>query len=245
MEELNCRESVKKCIASWKKYNPDYQIIQWDESNYDYTQNEYMLQAYKAGKYGFVPDYARLDIIYQYGGIYLDTDVEIIKSWDSILESPIFFGREGDFVSPGLGFGAIAQAPIIRELRDQYETINFINKDGSYNLKPSPRYVTEYLLKKGMLRNDIKQQLGEITIYPSEYFCPKDILGTKNNITENTLSIHHYDASWWGEEEKRNFEKQKEMREKGLWIWRIWNGFRVLKNEGIFELGKKIMHMKK
>ena len=110
-------EKDKKCINSWKKYCSDYKIIQWNEKNYDITKNKYMNQAYQQKKWGFVPDYARLDIIYTYGGIYLDTDVEIIKSFDSLLSNRGFAGFERpDYVNLGLGFGAEAENIIIKKM---------------------------------------------------------------------------------------------------------------------------------
>ena len=101
-------EADQKCMASWRKYCPDYTIMRWDESNYDYTKNQYMREAYEAKKWGFVPDFARLDIVYTYGGIYLDTDVEIIRNIDDLLVNSAYMGFEsgGAAVNPGLGFGA-------------------------------------------------------------------------------------------------------------------------------------------
>ena len=118
-------ENDKKCIESWKKYCPDYKIIRWDESNYDYKKNSYMREAYEAKKWGFVPDYARLDIIYNYGGIYLDTDVELLKSLDEILDCEGFFGFESEnLVNLGLGFGAVKGNEIIRDMMLQLSLIH-------------------------------------------------------------------------------------------------------------------------
>lgn len=109
-------------MESWKKYCPDYEIVKWDESNYDITQNEYMYEAYKVSKWGFVPDYARLDIIYNYGGIYLDTDVELLKNLDELLYQQAFAGVDSTtwLINLGLGFGAQKQTNIMKELRDLY-----------------------------------------------------------------------------------------------------------------------------
>ena len=114
-------EHDKKCIESWKKYCPDYKIIRWDESNYDYKKNSYMREAYEAKKWGFVPDYARLDIVYEHGGIYLDTDVELVKNIDELLEHKAYMGFEvgGEFVSPGLGFGAEKNFPLFKKMMEE------------------------------------------------------------------------------------------------------------------------------
>ena len=115
-------KQYKEWIDSWKKYCPDYEIIEWNESNYDITKNKYMYQAYQQKKWGFVPDYARLDIIYNHGGIYLDTDVEVRRNLDDLLYQDGFVGFERDeFVNFGSGFGAIRGLPIIKELLDYYE----------------------------------------------------------------------------------------------------------------------------
>ena len=122
-------------MNSWKKYCPDYEIIEWNESNYDVTKNQYMYDAYKSEKWGFVPDYARLDIIYQYGGIYLDVDVELVQSLDELRYQDGFVGFEDQTeVNFGSGFGAAKGSRIIRELRDEYDRRKFVNEDGSLNL---------------------------------------------------------------------------------------------------------------
>ena len=126
---------IKKCIASWKKFCPDYEIIEWNEDNYDVTKNKYMFEAYKAKKWAFVSDYARLDIIYNNGGIYLDTDVELIKPLDKIIEDvDAFFCYQDDKINTGLGFGAVKNNQIIKELLNSYQEIHFVKSDGSYDI---------------------------------------------------------------------------------------------------------------
>ena len=119
-------DKYKSWMESWERFCPDYEIIQWNEDNYDVSKNKYMFQAYSEKKWAFVPDYARLDIIYNHGGIYLDTDVEIIKNFDDLLYTKGFAGFESnDYVAFGLGFGAMKNLPIIKELRDMYDDIEF------------------------------------------------------------------------------------------------------------------------
>ncbi len=188
---------AKKCIKSWKKYCPDYEIIQWNESNYDINKNEYMKSAYTEKKWGFVPDYARFDIIYNNGGIYLDTDVELIKPLDSLLSLKGFMGFENNkMVNGGLIIAGEPELDIFREMYECYNNVSFYNTDGSLNLLPSPHYNTEVLLEHGLIKNNITQIIDSITVFSSEYFCPKDVTNVSLKITEDTYSIHHYDGSW-------------------------------------------------
>ena len=203
-------ESAKKCIASWKKFLPDYEIKQWDESNYDVYKIPYTKEAYEAKKYAFVSDYARFDILYKYGGIYFDTDVEVLRSLDDIVIKGPFMGREagswmsayghpnGLAVAPGLALGVEASHPLYKEFLDVYRNLHFRLDDGRINTKTICWYITEILLKHGLSdNNNITENVAGIFIYPSEVFCPMD--HTKGNyvkITENTRTIHLYDATW-------------------------------------------------
>ena len=230
-------ESAKKCIRSWKKYCPDYEIIEWNESNYDFSAVPYMKEAFDAGKWGFVPDYARLDIIYRYGGIYLDTDVEIVRSFDSLLSLRGFAGFEDNQnVALGLGFGAEPGNPVIRALMDSYRELHFCGSDGTLNLTPSPQLNTETLVKEfGLIRNGEYRVLEDFTIFPPEYFCPKSFKDGIVRKTKNTYSIHHYDASWYDENQRKDLhgrwdylkavETRKQKREKKLRRRKIFGGF--------------------
>lgn len=204
-------ESVKYCISSWKKFCPDYEIVEWNETNYDFTQNQYMKEAYDAKKWGFVPDYARLDIIYRYGGFYLDTDVEIIKSFDDLLDNESVFGFEDTgenefFVSCGLGFGAKPQNPLIKKLLNCYDNLKFKLSENSYDLTPAPRINTPIFQQNNFIMNNKYQSLNGNCIFPSEYFCPKIFKTGKTKITENTHSIHHFTASWMDDNIKKEID---------------------------------------
>lgn len=223
-------EKDKKCIKSWKKYCPDYEIIRWDESNYDISKNKYMREAYEAKVWGFVPDFARLDLIYQYGGIYLDTDVELIKPLDDLLNNKAFMGFESEeYVAPGLGFGAQKNSAIIKELIGIYENRSFIRKDGTSDITASPIMITELLVSAGLVQNGKFQIIkNELSVYPVEYFCPLDYERRELNITERTYSIHHYAASWMPEEERIAHDTRAKMirkygKKKGLFIAKIVN----------------------
>lgn len=212
-------QSVQYCIDSWKKYCPDYEIIEWNENNYDFTKNQYMREAYEAKKWGFVPDYARLDIIYNHGGIYLDTDVEIIKNFDDLLEKKAFIGFENTgteelFVNCGQGFGSISKNPLIKEMRDFYDNMHFCEKDGTLNMLPSPHFTTKVLCDNGLVRNDITQNLDNIVVYNSEVLCPKNFTTGDINITKDTYSIHHFTASWLDEKIKKVMCHQRNIYKK-------------------------------
>ena len=195
---------AKKCIKSWKKYCPDYEIICHTEDNFDLTQNRYLNEAYKAGKWAFVSDYARLKIIYENGGIYLDTDVELIKPIDDLVRLKGFMGfDEKGIVATGLGFGAEKGNEIVLEFLKDYDDIPFVLPDGSFDLTPCPDRNTEALKRLGMDVDNKNQTFMDVTFLPDEYLCPMDYYTGKKTITKNTYSIHHYSASWTASVTKR------------------------------------------
>ena len=194
---------ARKCIASWKKFLPDYEIKEWNEDNYDIAKNAYMAAAYKEKKFGFVPDYIRSDLIYQFGGFYFDTDVEVIKPLDTLLQYKGILGFESkDYVNGGLIVAGEKGLEIFKEMRDIYDSVSFYNKDGSLNLLASPAYNTEVLVRHGLKKDGTMQEVAGITIFPTDYFCPKPSQFGKVKITENTLTIHHYAASWIGPKQR-------------------------------------------
>ena len=190
----------KKCIDSWKKYCPDYEIKRWDESNYNLESCDYVKEAYKAEKWAFVSDYARFDILYRQGGLYFDTDVELIKPIDDIIEKGPFMGCEQNLddskIAPGLGLAANPGLGLYKEIIDYYNTQHFINEDGSNNLETVVQKVTNILIKNGYKSSGNIELVKGVYIYPSEYFGPINPNTKQINITENTRSIHHYSASW-------------------------------------------------
>lgn len=204
-------ESAVRCIESWKKHCPDFEIRQWTEKDFDITQNEYTKQAYEVKAWGFVPDYIRLWIIYNYGGVYLDTDVQVVKDLTPLLEHSAYAGFEDEkSVNFGQGFGAEKGNPAIYAHMKMYDTLRFVNEDGSLNRTASPRYTTLCLKERGLKVNDgTVQQLDGITIYPTEYFCPKDFVTGETNVTNNTYSIHQFDASWYSEEGRYALELKR------------------------------------
>ncbi len=199
-------------MESWKKFCPDYEIIEWNEKNYDVTKNLYIKQAYEQRKWAFVSDYVRLDVVEHYGGIYLDTDVELLKNIDEFLKNDAFCGFEQKrYVNFGLGYGAVAHHEIIRRLRDDYEGRCFLLPDGSLNEKTCTQYQTELLLEYGLQMNGRYQTLKGITVYPELVLCgmsPHSFRITK--CLDRTYAIHHYAATWHGKE----FHKEKRRKRK-------------------------------
>lgn len=192
-----------KCIESWKKFLPDYEIKEWNEDNFDVDMIPYIKEAYEAKKYAFVSDYARFWILYHYGGLYFDTDVEVIKNMDDIIARGPFMGCEGEAsdtsvasVAPGLGLGVNPGLSFYKEMLELYSTLHFVNPNGSYNQKTIVAYTTEMLCNYGLKNKNEIQECAGMWIYPKEYFCPKDYETKELIITPNTKTIHHYDGSW-------------------------------------------------
>ncbi len=198
-------KSAQKCIASWRKYLPDYKIIEWNEDNFDVNAIPYTAQAYAAGKYAFVSDYARMTILYRYGGLYFDTDVELIKPLADIIANGPFMGYEIDpvpktsslgYVNPGLCLGAIPGMTLYKKMIDLYHSLTFTFVDGSHNQKTIVCYTTEILKNSGLLPKSGIQTVDGVTIYPKEFFNPLDDATGKLSATRNTRSIHWYSKTW-------------------------------------------------
>lgn len=227
-------ENMQRCMESWKRYCPDYEIRRWDESNYDFRGIAYAAEAYQAKKWGFVTDAIRLDIIYRYGGIYLDTDVELLKPLDDLLEHSAFFGFEGGRqVNTGVGFGAEKGHPIVEGNLKMYEDRHFLNPDGSMNLLPCPAITTMYLENLGLTREDRLQQVGGAVIYPREFFSPQLLENGNAETTENTYSIHHYAASWMSPQERAQEQKRIRIYTRyGKKVLLIYDGVNLLRKHG-------------
>lgn len=189
---------VNKCIKSWKKYFPGYEFILWNESNFDVSQNLYVKQAYDAKKYAFVTDYVRLYALYNYGGIYMDTDVEILKSMDSFLTHSAFTGSENEKWVQTAVMGAKKNHPWIERLLKYYNDATFINEDGSYNMRTNVNIITEITRNEYNWKAEKHIQVikDDLYIYPAEYFCPYNWQTKKMNLSKNSYSIHHFNGSW-------------------------------------------------
>lgn len=206
-----------KCISSWKEYFPDYEIKEWNESNFDLNCCAYVKEAYDAKKWAFVSDYARFWILYNYGGLYFDTDVEVIKDMSDIIKRGAFMGCEsfdgsGILVNPGLGLGVGPGVNFYKEILDDYNNSHFLNSDGTHNYMTVVTRTTDFLVKHGLQPNDELQKIDGINIYPKDYFCPMDYTTGKVELTENSCSIHWYDASWLDSRMKKRKMITKKIR---------------------------------
>ena len=189
---------AEKCIKSWKKFCPDYQIIEWNEENFDVSAApEYVCQAYAAKRWAFVTDYVRLKAMTEMGGIYMDTDVELVRPLDELLELPGFMGfQTNNEVATGLGFGARKGNSVVQALLRDYDALDFLKADGSADLTPCPERNTRVLQALGVRKDGTRQSIAEMEIFPAEYFCPMDLYSRELRVTPKTYSIHRYAESW-------------------------------------------------
>lgn len=194
---------VQKCIQSWRDCLKDYEIIEWNESNTSLESNQYVKEAYKQEQYAFVSDYVRMQALYNMGGIYLDTDVEVFKSFNNLLINQSFFGfEEKSFVATST-FGAMKEHPIIKNMLDYYDGQSFIQKDGSYNQLTNVAVMTKMFEKIGMKRTGEQQYIEEMAvIYPQSYFSPYDYINCRLLQTEETYAVHHFYKSWLSPRQK-------------------------------------------
>ena len=188
-------DDAKKCIESWRKFFPEYEIKEWNERNFDVNCCDYVKEAYAAQKWAFVSDYARFWILYHEGGLYFDTDVEVIKDMSDIIAKGAFMGCETDNkYAPGLGLGANPGLGLYKEILDYYEKIHFFIEGNTTETVVT--HTSKILKSHGWVGNGEIEQIEGVTIYPPEYFCPMDYKTGKLDITPNTRSIHWYTASW-------------------------------------------------
>ncbi len=185
------------CMESWNRVCPDYEVICWNEDNYDVKKNLYTRQAYESKKWAYIPDIARLEILYEHGGIYLDTDVEIIKSFDELLYQNGFVGIEKwGIINIGGGCGVMPHHPMIKKILDFRSGLRFLNEDGSVNPESSGYYETAPFLKEGFKPDNTVQMIDGMTVYTSDFFHPYDYMSRETELTDNTFSIHRFSESW-------------------------------------------------
>ena len=195
-------ELAQHCISSWKAFFPGYEIREWNEENFDVNAQPYTAEAYKAGKYAFVSDYARFWVLYHFGGVYFDTDVEVIRPMDDLLERGPFMGFEfcgpnGKFaVAPGLGLAAEPGMALYREILDRYEDLHFLLENGSQNPYSMIPLVTDLLAAKGLKGHGGIEHIAGTDIYPPDWFNPFDDATGRLRKTENTRAIHWFAKSW-------------------------------------------------
>lgn len=206
---------AQKCIKSWKKYCPDYEIREWNEDNFDIASAPlYVRQAYEAKKWAFVTDYVRLFAMYNYGGIYMDTDVEVLRPIDKFLSDKAFSGFESEkYTQTGIMASEKGHL-LIKEFLDEYDSISFKNKDGSLNLETNVVKITRCLSQYGLSLNNNEQTIRDMTFYPSDYFCPFELSTGRLRLTPNTYTIHHFSGSWLSAEDHK---KVRAARRKRRW----------------------------
>lgn len=209
-------ELAKKCIASWRKSCPDFEIREWNEGNCDYLSIPFMAEAYAAKKYAFVSDAMRLIVLEQYGGVYFDTDVEVLRDISPLLDDEGFIGFENDqFVNSGQIMAAKAHHPVIQAMIEEYKKLHFTNADGTTTPVGCPRLNTDVMERFGLIRNGREQVVAGIHVYSADYFNPMDSTTGKLTKTENTYSIHWYSMSW--------LPKRVQMKAKLGRLWRrMW-----------------------
>jgi hypothetical protein len=196
-------ELAKKCIESWHKYCPDYKIIEWNESNFNLDICAYVKEAYENKKWAFITDYVRLYVLYNYGGIYMDTDVEVIGSLDKFLEDKGFSGFENEHSVPTGIMASEKGNQFIYELLCDYKDKHFVLPDGQLDLTTNTKTITDLATNLGLKLDNTKQVLKDFTFYPRDYFCPKDSRTLKIHLTENSVTIHHFNGSWENQKQRK------------------------------------------
>lgn len=205
-------DSVKKCIESWKKFLPDYQLVEWNEDNFNIEKLQYTKEAYVAKKYAFVSDVARIEALYQYGGIYMDTDVEVLKTFTPLLDARCILGMEekGYVATSFMAFEK--EHPLVKQFLNLYENISFLDKNGQIITGTNVAKLTNLLIEKGFVQENYYQELEEgIKIYPKEFFSPYDYINCHYNITENSYCVHHFAVSWMSKKEQVKKEIKKQL----------------------------------
>lgn len=197
-------ELALKCIESWKQKLPDYEMIEWNEDTFDINENVFCKEAYEAKKWAFVTDYVRLKVLYAYGGIYMDTDVEVLDSLDDFLSNRAFSGFEDNcFVPTGI-MASEAKHPFFAELLAYYNNRHFTLEDGTYDVTTNVQIITETASNKGLRLDNTMQVIEDFAFYPNDYFCPMSWKTRKLNITKNTKTIHHFAGSWLSEDIRKS-----------------------------------------
>lgn len=188
---------ARKCIKSWKKHLVGYTFKEWNESNFDINSNRFVKEAYQSRRFAFVTDYVRLYALYHEGGIYMDTDVEVLSPLDEFLHHKAFSGFESnELVQTGIMASEKGGEWVEEQLR-YYDNISFIDSEGNMNLKPNTCIITENMMSKGLkLDNTYQEPMGLVAFYPSDYFCPKNWRTGEIHLTERTRTIHHFSGSW-------------------------------------------------
>lgn len=206
-------ESVCRYIDSWRLHCPDYKIIEWNEKTFDTTQNFFVREAYEQKKWAFVADYARLEILYKYGGIYLDSDIEIIKGIDDFLKYRAFIGFEAEKrIQTGV-IGACPANEWIKVLLDYYNNKHFLLPNGDLDTTTNVKIITDltYKLYNIQLNNRLQLFGNNMRLFPVEYFCAKSYETGKVLKTNKTYMVHHFIGSWLNEKQVMQRERRRSL----------------------------------
>lgn len=204
-------QEVKNCILSWKEKMPDYTFRCWDASNFDVDQCRYTKEAFAEKQYAFVSDYVRLYALYKEGGIYLDTDVEVLERLDALLGDKAFAGFENKHTVATSLLGAEAGHPFFAELLSSYQDRPFSLPGGKCDRTPNTVIVTEFFRKKGAVLNGRLQRVGDVVLYPQDYFSPYDRATEKMNLTAHSFAVHHFYGAWIDDGKKTLIENRKKV----------------------------------
>ena len=202
-------DNVLSCINSWQKHFPNYQVKVWNENNFDIKCCEYVKEAYQSKQYAFVSDYVRLYVLYHEGGLYLDTDYEVLKNFEDLLNEELVLSFEKEGKIQTCMIYAKKNNQLIKKIMEYYHTTHFLNYDGTFNTKTNVDIITDYLFELGLIEKDSYQQLENIKIYPTEYFCPFDFETGKLNMTSKTVGIHNFAGSWLTNDQKSYFNLKR------------------------------------
>lgn len=187
---------ILRCIDTWKQILPDYEIIEWNEGNFDVNELKYTKEAYQSKKYAFVSDVARVKALYEFGGIYLDTDVVVYKTFNSILNNKCVLGFEmGNYIATSF-MACEPNYSLMKEFYQIYKQISFLDENGNVKSETNVTKLTKILLDKGLKRDNNYQNVEDIVIYPQEFFSPFDYANCISGITENTICEHLFSVSW-------------------------------------------------
>jgi len=215
---------MKKCIKSWKKFCPDWEIVLWNEDNFDVNSTIWTKQAYEAKKYAFVSDFVRLKALYENGGVYLDTDVELVQPIDRFLEHEAFSGFEsGDMVQTGI-IGAQSGHPVVKAWMQWYTDRPYL-VDGKPEMVPNVSFITEDLKARGLKMDDSRQVVDGMVIYPQTWFCPLSAVSIEKKITADTYVLHYFTSTWRTDKAKKDFARVK--RHQRSW-YRAWEQVKIL-----------------
>lgn len=210
-------ELESRCIASWSKVMPHWEIRRWDETNFDVRRCAFSQGAYEAGLWAFVSDYARFEILREYGGVFLDTDVELLRPLDGLLDREAFtgFSKNEFFVNPGLIVSSEAGGRVVTDVVRKYESMEFEPLHGRIHPQSSPRVLTSLLVDSyGLTRDGVRHELDGMTVFPAEWFDPIDPHTGKMVVSPETYSVHYYSGTWLGPAKKYRMELRKKLAPK-------------------------------